>query len=99
MKNPRKLSRAQKTLPPDKAMAPLISWLNTESPDSVIHQMVFEIQALDRFDYPVAVKADGLAAGKGVIIARSRALQASQSRHTTIQFHGAPPWKRGIGWV
>jgi len=48
MKNPRKLSRARKTLPPDKVMAPLISWLNSEQPDSVIHRMVFEIQALDR---------------------------------------------------
>jgi len=31
------------------------------------------IQALARFDYPVAVKADGLAAGKGVVIAHDRA--------------------------
>jgi phosphoribosylamine--glycine ligase len=31
------------------------------------------IQALTQFDYPVAVKADGLAAGKGVVIAHSRA--------------------------
>jgi phosphoribosylamine--glycine ligase len=31
------------------------------------------IQALSRFDYPVAVKADGLAAGKGVVIAHDRA--------------------------
>ncbi|HEX3163367.1 MAG TPA: phosphoribosylamine--glycine ligase, partial [Pseudolabrys sp.] len=30
------------------------------------------VQALQQFDYPVAVKADGLAAGKGVIIAHSR---------------------------
>ncbi len=28
---------------------------------------------LDRFDYPIAVKADGLAAGKGVVIAQTRA--------------------------
>jgi len=31
------------------------------------------IQALARFEYPVAVKADGLAAGKGVVIAHDRA--------------------------
>lgn len=30
------------------------------------------LTALDQFDYPVAVKADGLAAGKGVIIAQNR---------------------------
>jgi phosphoribosylamine--glycine ligase len=30
------------------------------------------IRALSQFEYPVAVKADGLAAGKGVIIAHSR---------------------------
>jgi phosphoribosylamine---glycine ligase len=31
------------------------------------------LAALDQFDYPVVVKADGLAAGKGVIIAHTRA--------------------------
>lgn len=30
------------------------------------------LAALDRFDYPIVVKADGLAAGKGVIIAHGR---------------------------
>jgi len=31
------------------------------------------LRALDQFEYPVVVKADGLAAGKGVIIAQDRA--------------------------
>lgn len=30
------------------------------------------VRALDEFDYPIVVKADGLAAGKGVIIAQDR---------------------------
>ena len=39
------------------------------------------IAALDQFGYPVAVKADGLAAGKGVIIANDRA-EAHAAVHT-----------------
>lgn len=39
------------------------------------------IEALARFDYPVAVKADGLAAGKGVIIAHGR-VEAEAAVHS-----------------
>ena len=45
---------------------PTARFVRTESAEAAI-------QALAQFEYPVAVKADGLAAGKGVIIAHSRA--------------------------
>jgi len=45
---------------------PTARFVRTDTPASAI-------QALGQFDYPLAVKADGLAAGKGVIIAHSRA--------------------------
>jgi phosphoribosylamine--glycine ligase len=45
---------------------PTARFARTESEDE-------GIGALDRFEYPVVVKADGLAAGKGVIIAQDRA--------------------------
>jgi phosphoribosylamine--glycine ligase len=38
------------------------------------------IAALARFEYPVVLKADGLAAGKGVVIAKTRA-EAEQALH------------------
>ena len=45
---------------------PTARFVRSESLDSAIH-------ALGQFEYPIAVKADGLAAGKGVIIAHNRA--------------------------
>jgi phosphoribosylamine---glycine ligase len=53
---------------------PTARFARTESPEA-------GIEALSQFDYPVAVKADGLAAGKGVIIAHSRA-EAEAAIHT-----------------
>jgi phosphoribosylamine--glycine ligase len=44
---------------------PTARFVRSESPESAI-------EALGQFEYPVAVKADGLAAGKGVIIAHNR---------------------------
>jgi phosphoribosylamine--glycine ligase len=49
-----------------RAGIPTARFVRTESLESAI-------ESLTQFDYPVAVKADGLAAGKGVIIAHSRA--------------------------
>ncbi len=45
---------------------PTARFVRTESAEAAI-------QALSHFDYPLAVKADGLAAGKGVVIAHTRA--------------------------
>jgi phosphoribosylamine--glycine ligase len=45
---------------------PTARFVRTESDEAAI-------ECLAQFDYPVAVKADGLAAGKGVVIAHNRA--------------------------
>jgi phosphoribosylamine---glycine ligase len=45
---------------------PTARFVRTERPEEAL-------AALQQFDYPVVVKADGLAAGKGVVIARDRA--------------------------
>lgn len=38
----------------------------------VVHDLIAGIAALGNFDIPVVIKADGLAAGKGVVVAHSR---------------------------
>ena len=45
---------------------PTARFLHAENEDTAI-------RSLARFDYPVVIKADGLASGKGVIVARDRA--------------------------
>jgi phosphoribosylamine--glycine ligase len=53
-----------------RAGIPTAQFVSAESPEQAR-------QALDRFDYPVVIKADGLAAGKGVVIAQDRATAES----------------------
>jgi phosphoribosylamine---glycine ligase len=52
---------------------PTARFVRVEADDAAIH-------SLSAFDYPVVVKADGLAAGKGVIIAQDRAEAESAIR-------------------
>jgi phosphoribosylamine--glycine ligase len=67
-----------------RAGIPTARFVRTESEDE-------GTEALDRFEYPVVVKADGLAAGKGVIIAQThkeavQAVRALGSRLVIEEF-------------
>ena len=54
---------------------PTAAFLECETPAEAYH-------AIERFKYPIVIKADGLAAGKGVVIAEDTA----QARNTIQQF-------------
>lgn len=56
-----------------QAGIPTARFVTAETPDEAL-------QALDRFEYPVVIKADGLAAGKGVVIAPDRRTAESAIR-------------------
>jgi phosphoribosylamine--glycine ligase len=57
----------------ERASIPTARFVAAETPEEAL-------QALDRFDYPVVIKADGLAAGKGVVIAPDRRTAESAIR-------------------
>jgi phosphoribosylamine--glycine ligase len=59
-----------------RANIPTAAWVRCTSPDEAL-------AALDRFSIPVVIKADGLAAGKGVVIAETRADAQSAAREMT----------------
>ena len=52
---------------------PTAAFVSADTPEQAL-------KALDRFEYPVVIKADGLAAGKGVVIASDRAAAESAIR-------------------
>jgi phosphoribosylamine--glycine ligase len=56
-----------------RAGIPTAAFVSADTPEQAL-------QALDRFEYPVVIKADGLAAGKGVTIAPDRAVAESAIR-------------------
>ncbi|MEG2062098.1 MAG: phosphoribosylamine--glycine ligase [Kiritimatiellia bacterium] len=52
----------------------------------VFHDSEAAIEGLDDFDFPVVIKADGLAAGKGVVIAFKRE-EAETALHDILDLH------------
>jgi phosphoribosylamine--glycine ligase len=56
-----------------RAGIPTAAFVSADTPEQAL-------QALDHFEYPVVIKADGLAAGKGVVIAPDRAAAESAIR-------------------